>query len=313
MNKEFALSIRIEDFAEAFGTSPEEIVRFCDGLIKDADFSYRNCSPDEKKKIFADITGKCGTGAFPVSGPHRQPDWSKGWKEILEEFLRSGKKLDALTPKDIRGGQPLRYKGNYIISGSGTFERDYWLIFKNWLFRKYFPGYANIYEFGCGTGHNLVLLAEIFPDKNFFGMDWAPESQKILEAIAEKYGWKIKASRFDFFAPDHKLEILPGSLVYTSAALEQLGSDYNKFLDYLFAKKPALCVNVECLAEYYNESDEFDRIALKYHKTRGYLEGFLTRLRGLEKSGKIQIIAEKRLGFGSLYHEVFNYVIWKII
>ena len=35
------------------------------------------------------------------------------------------------------------------------------------VFLKFFKNINSIYEFGCGTGHNLIRLAKIFPKKNF--------------------------------------------------------------------------------------------------------------------------------------------------
>ena len=39
-------------------------------------------------------------------------------------------------------------------------------IYRNWYFKKYFPKVDNIYEFGAGTGHNLVELSKIY-QKNY--------------------------------------------------------------------------------------------------------------------------------------------------
>jgi trans-aconitate methyltransferase len=181
------------------------------------------------------------------------------------------------------------------------------------LYQKYFKVYKNIYEFGCGTGHNLTVMAQLLPGKKFFGMDWVPQSQELLGEIAKKYNWPISGINFDFFHPNKKLKLLPDSLIYTSAALEQVGSDYGDFLDYLIANKPALCVNVECMAEYYDEYNLYDYVALRYHKARNYLDGFPTYLRSLEKQKKIKIIADRRTGFGGLYHEGLMYIIWKIL
>ena len=199
------------------------------------------------------------------------------------------------------------------MAHSQTFEPDFTLVFRHWLYQKYFADYEHIYEFGCGTGHNLTVMAQLFPGKKLFGMDWVPESQELLAAIAGKYEWPIKGVNFDFFHPDYQLKILPNSLVYTSSALEQLGSNYGDFLDYLMANKPARCVNVECLAEYYDENRLYDYVALRYHRTRNYLNGFLTRLREMKKDRKIRIVATRRTGFGSLYHEGLMYVIWEIL
>ena len=309
MNK----SLSARDFAEAFGADEGEVSRFCGEIIESLDFKYRVCPQETRERIFLDAIKKCDNDKLAVSGPHRRDDWRRGWAENLQEFLSAGGDLKALAPKDWHGDRPLRYKEDYIISNSNSFERDFTLVFKHWLYRKYFRDYENIYEFGCGTGHNLVIMAEIFPEKRLFGMDWVAESQELLSAIAGKYAWHIEGAQFDFFKPDYKLEILPRSLVYTSSALEQLGGAFGSFLDYLLAKKPDMCVNVECMAEYYDENKLYDYVALRYHKKRNYLDGFLTRLRELEKEKAITIIATKRTGFGSLYHEGYMYVIWKII
>ncbi len=309
MNK----SLGVADFTNSFGADEGEVSLFCGKLIESLDFRYKDCSIETREKIFLDAIKKCDNAELSISSPHRLNDWRRGWGEILQEFSNSGRNLDILIPKDLHGNQPLRYKGSYITSLSNSFEHDFALVFRHWLFKKFFKDYKNIYEFGCGTGQNLAVLAEIFPEKKFFGMDWVPESQELLKAIVEKYGWQIESAQFDFFNPDHRMEILPDSLVYTSSALEQLGSDYGSFLSYLLAKKPALCVNVECMVEYYDENNLYDYVAIRYHKTRNYLNGFLTRLRELEKENVIRIITTRRIGFGSLYHEGYMYVIWKIL
>ena len=304
--------LNISEFAEAFGTSEEEVAHFCGELIKTLDFKYKIYSQQEREDIILDILKKCENKEFSVSGSHRKNDWRKGWAEILQQFQDSNGELQVLIPKDIRGDRPLRYKGDYISADSNTFEYDFRLVFKYWLFKKYFKKYTSIYEFGCGTGQNLVCLATMFPNVKLFGMDWVDESQKIIQAVSRKYEWDIKGFHFDISDPDDDLEMEPNSLAYTSGALEQLGANHKEFINYLLAKKPGLCVNFEPIVEYYNTDCLFDYVAIKYHRARNYLDGYLTYLRELERENIIKIIASKRLGFGSLYHEGYSYIIWKI-
>ena len=309
----FNKSLNIIDFAVAFDTEDIEVARFCGDLIKKLDFSYYVCSQEERDRIYLDSIKKCDNAELSISGSHRKDDWRRGWGEILRDFRESNGELTSLVPKDWHGDRPLRYRGNYIVANSNTFERDFTLVFRYWLYNKYFRDFENIYEFGCGTGHNLAIIAELFPGKRLFGMDWVLESQELLRDIAAKYGWPIEGRQFDFFQPDYNLKILPNSLIYTSSALEQLGSDFEPFLEYLLVNKPSLCVNVECLNEYYDENILFDYVALRYHRTRKYLDGFLTKLQEMEREGKIKIISTRRTHFGSLYHEGLMYVIWKIL
>ena len=306
--------LTINDFAEAFGAEPAEILFYCGKLIKKSDFRYKICSQEERERLFFDILSRCDEKKFSLSGPHRKPDWIKGWKEILNDFYESGLDLKSLIPKDIHafGTRPLRYKGNYIIAESKTFELDFSLVFRHWLHSKFYKEFDTIYEFGCGTGRNLVQLQMLYPDKKYVGLDWVPESGEILTAIAKKYGWHMQGFLFDFFNPDYDIKILPNSLVYTAAALEQIGDAHDKFIDYLLTQKPQLCVNVECIPEYY-EDNLFDYVASTYHTSRNYLKGYLPRLLQLEQEKRVEIIAAKRLGFGSLYHEPYSYIIWKIL
>jgi hypothetical protein len=301
------------DLATDFGADEREISTYCGELIKSFNLGYEDCPQSVREGVFLDVIRKCDNNELSVSGLHRIGDWSRGWGEILQDFYDSDGHLNALFPKCWHGDRPLRYQGNYIISNSNSLERDYSLVFNHWLYKKYFSGYDNIYEFGCGTGHNIAVMAEILQGKKFFGMDWVIESQELLSEIVRRYGWDISGSHFNFYEPDYKLEILPNSLVYTASALEQVGYDFTKFLDYLLSKKPMLCVNVECISEYYSENNLYDYIALKYHRKRNYLEGFLPYLVGLENQNKIKIISTKRTGMGSLYHEAYMYIVWKIL
>lgn len=306
-------SLSVRDFTEAFGAEEGEVARYCGELLETLDFRYKECPPETREALFLDAIKKCDDAELSASGSHRLNDWRAGWGEILQEFLASGGDLKVLVPKDLRPNRPLRFKGNYILPLTDSFEHDFALVFRHWLFKKYCRDYSNIYEFGCGTGQNLTVMAGLFPEKRFLGMDWVPESQELIKSIAGTCGWWMEGHQFNFFEPNDELEILPNSLIYTSCAMEQLGGDYETFLQYLLEKKPSLCVNVECMQEYYDEHTLYDYVALRYHRRRNYLNGFLTRLRALEQNKVIKIIATKRTGFGSLYHEGYMYVIWKIL
>ena len=83
------------------------------------------------------------------------------------------------------------------------------------------------------------------------------------------------------------------------------------FVQFLLDRRPAICINVEPIAEWYDPDNLVDALALKYHHHRGYLRNYLSSLRDLEQRGRVQIIATRRLYFGSLYHEAYSYVIWR--
>ena len=303
----------VKSFAKCFEADFNELLELCGDLIYNTNLEYRICKIKEENEIIASLNDKCDSKAFSVSGKNRKSDWLNGWDENLKDFVDSNYNLNALIPKYINDDRPLRFDGNYIISKTKYFEQKFSTIFRTWLFTKYFKNIDNIYEFGCGSGVHITLLARLFKNKKYFGLDWVESSQKILSLIAKNYGWNITAHKFDFFDPDYNFSILPNSGIYTFGALEQIGSDYVKFIDYILQNKPKLCVNIECFNELYDENNEFDLVALKYHKQRNYLNGYLDYLKQLQDKSVINIKKIKRLNFGSLYHEVYSYVIWEII
>jgi S-adenosylmethionine-diacylgycerolhomoserine-N-methlytransferase len=60
----------------------------------------------------------------------------------------------------------------YIYDGT----RRYYLLGRDQLIANLRPGPgANVLEIGCGTGRNLVLAAQLYPDAHFFGIDVSTE------------------------------------------------------------------------------------------------------------------------------------------
>ncbi len=72
-----------------------------------------------------------------------------------------------------------------------------------------------------------------------------------------------------------------------------------------------MCINVETMYELYDDDTRFDDVARKYLDKRGYLKGLVGRLRELEREGLIQILDLQRT-FGSLFHEGYSYVVWRV-
>ena len=111
---------------------------------------------------------------------------------------------------------------------------------------------------------------------------------------------------------DENVEIDSQTAVITMHAMEQLGSAFKPFLDYIFGKRPRLIFHVEPVFELYNPDKLFDELAVKYHEKRNYLKGYLPALKKLEGEGKIEILEIRRLFFGSLFHEGYSLIVWKI-
>ena len=305
-----ALSLELSEFASLFGCAVEEIPEDCTELIARHDFSYRIADGAERDEILLGVLKKIDSGELSIAGEDRLPHWEKGWGENLEAFSRS-KNISDLLPKYFRPGLPLRLFQNYILPTDPNFESNWYSIFRLWLFRTYFKEAKAIYEFGSGSGFNLPVLAALYPDKKIVGLDWAEASVDIANQMGKVHGWRIEGRRFDFFKPDQTLVLEPQSVVTTIGALEQTGSRYKDFLNYLVDSRPALCVHVEPTVEWYDENNLVDYAAIRFHKKRRYWEGFIDELRKLEREGRVKILKTKRSYFGSLFVEGYSQTIWK--
>lgn len=302
-----------EEFASLFGCKPSELPADCLALIQKYDFSYRYAEGREHEEILAGVLKKIDADAFAVAGEERLPQWEKGWAENLEAFKKS-RDVSQLLPKYFRPGLPVRLFQRYAIPTDPNFEMNWYAVFRLWLFRTYFGvGKGDIYEFGCGSGFNLPVLAALYPEKKVWGLDWAQASVDIVNGMAQACGWKMEGRRFDFFKPDKSFVLAPSSVVTTIGALEQTGDRYHDFLAYLVDSRPALCVHVEPTVQWYDRTNPVDEAAIRFHKKRRYWDGFLDVLADYEKKGRIRIEKKKRSYFGSLYVEGFSQTIWKAV
>jgi len=292
-----------------FGTTPDRITAECRRMISEHDFSHRILVRDEHEAKLREAQAELDR-PLRVAGRHRIGDWEDGWAENLSDFVQGGFDLKSLMPRFMEPGRAMRLDGQYIVPSHERFEMNLVSVLRRWLFGEWFEPVDNVYEFGCGTAHNLVALAQQYPDKNLHGLDWARSSQEIIGHIVEHYGYNITGHKFDLLMPDDSYQLEPNSGIFTTGTLEQLGSSFGPFLDYLLGASPAVCVHLETIYELYDQDDPFDLVAARYLEKRGYLRGFLTRLRELVGQGIVEIL-EARRTFGSSYHDGYGLVVWR--
>lgn len=303
--------VTLEDFARSFGTGVQDIPDDCRELIARTDFKYKVLVGEERDKVLLDVLKKIESDQQIIGAEERQTVWEKGWEENLQDFIKSGYDLDKLIPKFIRPSQAVRLDRNYIMPSNPNFELDYFSVFRLWLFEKYLKEFESIYEFGCGTGFNLAVLAQLYPEKKLHGLDFVPSSVNLVDRLGEVYGWKMTGHLFNMLSPNEDFKIDDSSAVFTIGAIEQLASKFDAFLQFLLKCSPELCIHVEPTIELYDENNLIDYLAMKFHRKRGYTENYLARLRELEAQNRIEILKVKRPFFGSLYMEGYTYVVWR--
>lgn len=304
-------NITIYDLAYSFGTDIEDINKNCSDIINGIDLRYSIIKGFEYEQLILQILKKIDEDNQIVGDPSRKKVWNDGWKENLDEFINSNYNLEKLVPKFIKPWQEIRYNMVYIRSKNPNIELDYYRIFRQWLFKKYFTEYDNIYEFGCGTGFNLVSLAQLFPNKKLYGSDFVTSSIDILNKISENYKFNIDGFHFDMINPDFNVKLEKNSAIFTIGSIEQLAGKFEQFIKYLLEQKISLAIHVEPIIELYHDDNLADYLAKKFQSKRGYTNSFLPYLKKLESNNVINLLKVKRLYFGSLYMEGYNLVIWK--
>jgi hypothetical protein len=279
--------------------------------MKQNPLEYEKLTKEEYEKyiisvllvLFSDIT---------KSGEYRLQEWEYGWGENFKEFAKT-KDVMSLIPRYHGKNKYVRWLGDIVTPTTPQFDYKIHTHFIDTIINHYMNGITNVYEFGCGPGYHLLRLQQRYPNVSFCGLDWTTASQTIIKKINESCDTTIDSHRFDFFKPDRQFEIKENSIVYTIAALEQVGSGFVDFVEYLIEKNPKVCIHMEPMSEFLSEDKLLDVLSVEYFKKRNYLCGFYNYLLKLEKLGRIEILNKKRIYSGSYFIEGHSLVVWKPI
>ena len=295
------------DFAEAFGETPDPYVS---ERIKNYPFVYREVSREERDNCLLKAVQALLDPDVTRAGDQRYGQWEDGWGANLNQ-LKQPFDFSAIVPGYFGKHKMLRWRQEYIEPMDSQFQYSAHVVLQDWLFNKYFRDMDTVYEFGCGTGHNLFRVRDVNQKAALWGLDWTIASQKILKWLKQNgVDANINGYRFDLSKPDHSFHLEPDAGVYTVAALEQIGRRFIPFLSYLIKNRPKLCIHIEPIAELLDENNLMDYLSIQYFKRRQYLDGFLTSLRQMETEGKVRIHLARRTFIGSLFIEGYAVVVW---
>lgn len=258
---------------------------------------YKSVSKQEEEKIIIHILETLLDNSIPFSGSHRHKQWEKGWGENLE----SGN----MIPKYFGKYPYQRLNGKFVRGLGKNYEVAMLYTIVDKLAEKYLSKAKDVYEFGCGTGHNLWRIRGVNPHAKLHGFDWAKSSNEMVKDMG------FDGQNFDYFNPNYKIKLEPNSAVYTVASLEQIGTNFKKFVKYLLKNKPSIVVNIEPMPELLNSRKLIDYLSIKYMHKRKYLRGYPDYLEALEKQGKIKILEKRRSGIGSLFIDGYSIICWK--
>ena len=304
-------SLTKDDFTALFGMTESEFPNLL-FESKKKDFFYNVIGHQKRNALIKDALRKIENREFKVAGKEEHKRWHDGWAQKLAEFKESGCNLNLLVPQYIHVGVPARLYRDFVMPlDAQKFEISQRSIFFEWLFKKYFSDVSFVYEFGCGTGINLAQLAQIFPKKEYYGLDWAPAAADMVDLIGEKLQCRMKGCVFNMFSPDEHFALNPQSGVLLVSSLEQMGTEFVLFLDYLIAQKPRVVVVVDVFCELLDDRYITDYLLTRFVEVRNYLRGFLDALYLLERKRRVQIMRVHHSLIGGPFMEGQSYIVWK--
>lgn len=301
------MKLTYRDFEELWGISltPEAIKE-----IQRMDFEYESLNISEENSLIAEIREEILQNKFVKAGPSREASWEKGWDENLQGFKKS-KHIDDLIPKYFGKSTINRLGQHFIRAISKNFDLNMLRAIEARVFTDYLSNHQNVYEFGCGTGHNLLFLRKINPGCALVGLDWANSSQETLSLLNQTLmDEKISGINFDYFSPNFDLKLKPSSAVFTVASLEQIGDQHGPFIEYLMQNKPAIVVHIEPFKDLLDEQNPFDLISIEYMKQRNYIEGYCETIFELQENKEAQVHLFERTFIGSKYVDGYSILVW---
>lgn len=300
-----------DDLAVRLDLAPADVARAI-GETGLPPLGYRRLREDERLEFYRTMIDRLAVMALAEGVQSRPDNWQTEWGRVLETVRREGISLSALRPA-YYDFESLRLDGDFAFTDDPAFEHHFYIAVLKCLFTRYLTGIPKITDLGCGTASSLFLLSEMFPDAALCGCDWATPSQEIIAIMSEHFSREIGAVNFDMgtLAGGEAVPIDGDTAVITLHAMEQLGRNFEPLLGMLIEQRPRLVLHLEPLVELYDTDDMFDQIAHTYHRQREYLEGYLPRLQQLAVTGDIEILQERRLKFGSLWHEAYSVLVWR--
>ena len=219
-----------------------------------------------------------------------------------------------MIPKYFAKYKIVRFDNDMYKVDNEKTELNMLRVLQHYVYEKYCKNdkFDNIYEFGCGTGHNLLAINKILNEGNFYGFDWSSSPKEIFVNIRKNINKNFNFDVFDFTEPNNNINIKQNSVVFTFAALEHIGDKHNKFINFFIDNKPKLCIHLEPITELLDNKDILQDLSIRYINKRNYLSNFYTKLKCLSESGDIEILDAKRTTFGSYLIEGYSLIVWRV-
>jgi hypothetical protein len=102
-------------------------------------------------------------------------------------------------------------------------EYDLFKFARFLIFHKFLKPFKAVTELGCGSCQNILMLAQLFPEKELLALDFTSASAEIASFMAQSLHRPIRGGIFDMTSPPRDFAVEPGSAILTIHAMEQIG------------------------------------------------------------------------------------------
>lgn len=310
------ITLTHQDFVESFGSDLDPATL---AEIDKHDFSLVPVLGTMRDSLIVNIIEKIRNDKQIVGHPTRTHVWETGWKENFDDYSQTGD-TETLLPKFIRTGNPIRWQGKFYVPSDPRFEINFTRVLRSHFFytmSQAVEGEILVHEFGAGTGWNLLHAHEWFSEHKLnhllFASDFVESAVELHTKLALQEGIPLSSRIFDMKNPDYGY-VIPSpdrSVVLTMGALEQLAGDIEPMMDYLVKQQPKLVIHMEPAIEKYDLRNLEDYLASWFQGQRGYSSGLSSLLERKSSKGEIELLVNRRLGFGSQMMEGFNIFMWR--
>lgn len=302
--------ITADDILTAFELTAEDTSNGFQEEVASRDLRFRGAIVAEVEAWATMVLDRMHRPQARRSLAENQEAFERGWKENLEAALKEGISAASLRPRYFRATPFLRYRHGLIVSENEHLEHDLFTLVRLLVFYRYLSDCGAIREYGCGSCGNLLLLGEMFPATKLHALDWAQASVEIAELIARHTRLDLTGAVFDMRQPPQSQPLEDGTAILTVHALEQLGHDFDPLIEHFLAVRPRRVLHLEPILEFYDPANLYDHLAIEYSRRRGYLDGYLAKLRQLEAEGQLEILKAVRPAIGGVIHEA-SLIVWE--
>ena len=237
-------TLEISQLANIFGTTVDGLGKNCQNFYNNLDMGYEVIEGDEREDLILNILKAIEEDKKVVATPQRTEVWYNGWKENLDDFT-ANQTINDIIPKFYKPNNIVRLNKQYIKPSDPYFEINYVKLILLYICNRFIGSdIKNVYEFGCGTGFNLITLAEQRKDVNMYGADFVQSSVDLTNEIGNQFNLKIQGSLFNMIEPSYNFQICKDSCAFTFASIEQIANQSANFINYLLHQKPRICFHI---------------------------------------------------------------------